>query len=262
MFRKFGLAALLFLATSGLKVTRADFLGTMIGGHADIGVAFDGTGLDPHIHKHDGEDLRLFGGGLISGEQEFAPADLWIGVPNSARLARPAGSQWDFLGNSAGQDLWVLLPTESPDRPFIGFAAEELVGFSDVTITIQGITGRSGSNASTFSVFKTNNDQTLVTSWASSTGVNSSERQFTVPVGGHDHWFMAFTGEGVFDVSLNFAATDLSDSTAYNSTTTFTFAVGDSNFSAVPEPTSMALLACCGTVMIGVRKWRKNSKAA
>ncbi|MFN7292460.1 MAG: choice-of-anchor M domain-containing protein [Pirellula sp.] len=269
MLRKLGFVALTLLATLGIDPVRADFVGTMIGGHVDIGVAFDGIGLEPHIHKHDEADLTLFGGTILTGDQEFAPADLWFGVragrtnidgSEDATFRRPAGAEWDFLGVAENDEIWVLPIVEQTNRPFVGVSAEELAGFSAVTVTINAITARNGIGNSTFSVFKI--DGNGQPDWASSTGVAITDRQFTIPRATHDHFFMAFTDEGVFDVSLNFAATRTLDDVLFNSDATFTFAVGESNFAAVPEPTSMALLACCGTVMIGVRKWRKKSKVA
>jgi hypothetical protein len=123
-----------------------------------------------------------------------------------------------------------------------------------VTFTITGVTPITGN--SEFSVWRTNSDS--VFQWASTVAGNPDS--FVIPVGAHDHWNMAFTGEGVFEVNFLVSATQ--NGTPFSQSSAFTFAVGDSNFSAVPEPTSMALLACCGTVMIGFRKWRKNSKAA
>jgi hypothetical protein len=129
-----------------------------------------------------------------------------------------------------------------------------LDGWSDVTFTIQGVTSISGS--SEFSVWKF--DDNSVLQFASTVAGNPDS--FVIGVGAHDHWNMAFTGEGVFEVNYLVSATQ--NGTSFSKSTAFTFAVGNSNFSAVPEPTSMALLACCGTVMIGVRKWRKKSKVA
>jgi hypothetical protein len=142
-------------------------------------------------------------------------------------------------------------------QPFIGFGAEELDpadGWSDVTFTITGVTPISGN--SEFSVWRTNSDS--VFQWASTVAGNPDS--FVIPVGAHDHWNMAFTGEGVFEVNFLVSATQ--NGTPFSQSSAFTFAVGNANFAAVPEPTSMALLACCGTVMVGVRKWRRKSKVA
>lgn len=266
MFKKFGFAATLGLLLSGFQVSKADFVGTLIGGHIDIGVADEG-GLLPHIHNHGEEELRIYdptsidGYRILTGE-EFEPNQLWFGVSDAAKTQRPAGdSIWGFLGVGEGDDIWVLPATgEIPGSPYIGFSSEELQGgWSNVNVTIQSIVGKGGVGASTFSVFLMDDTQLNVISSASSTGTTDPLKTFTIPAGGHQHWFMAFTGEGVFDVELKFSANDpLNNPSA--STAKFTFAVGNANFASVPEPTSIALLACCGTVLFGARKWRKKSK--
>jgi hypothetical protein len=168
-----------------------------------------------------------------------------------------AGAEFDFLGVGVNQNFWHLRAGPFNGQPRVGYAAEELDpldGWSDVTFTIQGVTSISGS--SEFSVWKF--DDNSVLQFASTVAGNPDS--FVIGVGAHDHWNMAFTGEGVFEVNYLVSATQ--NGTSFSKSTAFTFAVGNSNFSAVPEPTSMALLACCGTVMIGVRKWRKKSKVA
>lgn len=257
MLRKFGMAVLFGLIASSFNAVRADFLGTIVGGHVDIGVGFHGSNLEPHIHVE--SPLQRFNDTDL-GIGEYEPDQLWFGVGDSSARLRNlgfSGAEFDFLGVGVNETFWHLRSGSFTGQPRVGYAAEELDsadGWSDVTFTIEGITSISGS--SEFSVWKFDDDNVL--QWASTVTGNPSS--FIVGVGAHDHWNMAFTGEGVFEVNFLVSATQ--NGTPFSQSSAFTFAVGNSNFSAVPEPTSVALLACCGTVLIGARKWRKKSKAA
>ncbi len=211
MFRICGLAVVFLVSVLGVQKSKADFVGTMIGGHVDIGLDFDGTNLSPHIHKHNGAELTLFDGTTFSGpELEFAPADLWFGVragrtnfdgTEDPILRRPAGGDWDFLGVAQDEQIWVLPIVEQANRPFVGFSAEELMDFSDVTVTINSITARNGIGNSTFSVFKVGNDG-QPTEWASSTAVAAQDRQFLIPATAHDHFFIWRSLAKVFSTSI------------------------------------------------------------
>lgn len=253
------MAALFGLIAVSLSEARADFLGTIVGGHVDIGVGFDPirNRLDPHIHVE--SPVQLSDGSTL-GADEYEPDQLWFGVGDTAaRLRNPelAGPEFDFLGVSGNQNFWHLRAGAFPGQPRVGYAADEMDpadGWSDVTFTIEGITAISGS--SEFSVWKIAENNVL--QWASTVAGNPSS--FVVGVGAHDHWNMAFTGEGVFEVNFLVSATQ--GSTPFSERSSFTFAVGNANFAAVPEPTSIALLACCGTVLIGVRKWRRKPNVA
>lgn len=257
MLRKFGIAVVFSLISSGVSAVRADFLGTIVGGHVDIGVGFHAGALEPHIHVE--SPIQRFNDTDL-GIGEYEPDQLWFGVGDgSARLRNLgfAGAEFDFLGAGVNQNFWHLRSGAFAGQPRVGFAAEELDpadGWSDVTFTIEGITSISGS--SEFSVWKIDDNNVL--QWASTVAGNPSS--FVIGVGAHDHWNMAFTGEGVFEVNFLVSATQ--GSTPFNERSSFTFAVGNSNFAAVPEPTSIALLACCGTVLIGVRKWRRKPNVA
>ena len=48
MLKKIGIAVLFGLIAGGFSVARADFLGTIVGGHVDIGVGFHAGALEPH----------------------------------------------------------------------------------------------------------------------------------------------------------------------------------------------------------------------
>ncbi|MFN7875820.1 MAG: choice-of-anchor M domain-containing protein [Pirellula sp.] len=257
MLKKIGIAVLFGLIAGGFSVARADFLGTIVGGHVDIGVGFHAGALEPHIHVE--TPIQRFNDTDL-GIGEYEPDQLWFGVGDgSARLRNLgfAGPEFDFLGVGVNQNFWHLRAGAFAGQPRVGFAAEELDsadGWSDVTFTIEGITSISGS--SEFSVWKIDDNNVL--QWASTVDGNPSS--FVIGVGAHDHWNMAFTGEGVFEVNFLVSATQ--NGNPFSQASAFTFAVGNANFSAVPEPTSIALLACCGTVLVGVRKWRRKPNVA
>jgi surface-anchored protein len=63
------------------------------------------------------------------GELLYDPQDVCIVVPRRARQAtvdfggRPAGTQWEFMGVSAGEPFWLLPQVARADVPWFGTAA-------------------------------------------------------------------------------------------------------------------------------------------
>ncbi len=229
----------------------AQFLGTMTAGHADIGVGFANNNLEPHIHAD--TVLSLFGGGTLP-KDEYEADQVWFGIGDSLRQTRPTNgtgfgeSRFNFLGVNPGQDFWLLPGTSASDRPFIGFGTEELGttnGWGPVTFTLNGITAKpTTSGSSQFSAWQLSGDGSIINMITTTSGFPSN-KSFSLAAGSHDHWNMAFTGQGIFEVAFTVSAsrTQGTTTTPFSATESFTFAVGNANFTAVPEPSSLALIA-------------------
>jgi len=231
-------------------------------GHADIGVGWEvGEGL--HIHLHAEDPLGTFGGGTIpAGEHD---ADRYvIGVPDNFTFTRPAGSQWDFLSQNAGDTIYFLPATEdtSNPKPFLGIATEELDAAegwtTDVTWAFDSITTVFG-DPSAYSIYSVVGDQPNQILASSLDTTNSDE--WTQAPGTHNHFNMGFNAEGLYEVTFSVSAVNAGGGTSgiaagtYNDTATFRFATGGA-IAAVPEPSGALLLGLCGVAGL-VRRRRK-----
>ena len=216
--------------------------GIYSGGHGDIGVAYEDGALDIHWH---------IAGGTVDGtsrpNEEFE-ADELIAVTSltfNAPDGRPAGSAWDPIGNSAGDDVWYMPQTEDAGTPFLGLATEELDPNDWTGDVIWSVTAVSGPGE--FSIWQ---DGVSPSFLASSVDGFDDNDQWTQIVGGHAHANYGFTALGDYDVTFQIDGThnvdgDLSD------TATLSFRVV-----AVPEPGSLAILGSISVVGLLVRRRR------
>ncbi len=214
-----------------------------ISGHADIGVGFENNNLHLHIHAEDA--INLYGGGTLPAG-EYDPDAMMIGVPNPS-IARPSGSQWDFLARNAGDPVWFLPQNDDPAKPFLGLATEELMtsdGWSTITWTFNSITTVSGDN-SEFSMWR----ETLGINVLAST-LDAGADTWTQGAGGHDHQGFGFTGQGIYDVSFTVEASNAG--VDYSDTATFRFVTG----TAVPEPSSLVVVGLAAGCIAARRRRR------
>lgn len=221
------------------SMARADFLGTVIGGHLDIAVGFHEGALEPHMHSD--TSLTRFNDSALAADVEYEAGAFWLGIGDVAKRSRSEGfatSTFDFLGVNVGQDFWFLPENNTSGLPRIGFSTDELSGadWGNVTFTLNRITPVSGTAHFSAWQFDGSGAIQVVSTTLATPG------SFSLAPEEHDHWNMAFSGEGVFNVEFTFSATKKSDNQLYTATEAFTFAVGNANFQAVPEPSSLALV--------------------
>jgi hypothetical protein len=108
MKHKLILMTLLLTLASGLQAQVA--LTTQ---HVDIGLG-EGTSLELHWHDED-------------NDEEYEPSEAFAYIdPTYALNLRPAGSQWDFLGVSSGENIYILPQNQNPNLLFLGVGAEEV----------------------------------------------------------------------------------------------------------------------------------------
>ncbi len=207
-----------------------------------------------HVHDHD-------------GDEEYAPHEAWLFVRPGALQSRPPGSQWDFLGTGAGQNIWVLPQVQDPNLIFGGMAAEEIdpgtfdtYALTDPRVNNGNPTNgewihirlRDVSGPGHFSVWQTDTFGSPVV-WMSSfaNGIDSTDFALLMP-GGHIHFNWGFTEAGFYDVTIEFEALlngDVTRSGEY----TYTFVVH-----AIPEPaTIISMLA--GGGMLGLAWHRRRA---
>lgn len=204
-------------------------------GHADIGVEYEaGSGeLEPHWHFGTSAVLNEDSGNDI----EYEPGGAYARVPDASKLSRPSGAQWDFTGAGAGDDIWLLSQNNIAGQPFLGFAAEEVGAASDwtgdISWALDSVSGPSGAH---FSVWQSSFSTTPLMSTADP----ASNPGFTTSIGGHGHFNLGFTEEGVYDVTWTASGTHNTDGFV-SGTGTFKFVVGSAT--AVPEAGTASLLA-------------------
>lgn len=213
-------------------------------GHVDIGVNFVNGLWDLHIHDD-------FGG-------EYDPSETLLYAGDAARLARPAGSAWDFTGATAGQTFWVLPQVEVPGILFLGIGSEEMSGStfdayfeSDprinangrwITLSVVDVRGPGH-----FSVWQTSPLGQIVP-WVSTVdGLGASDRLF-MREGGHVHFNWGFTEIGLYQVDI-VASARIGGNVVTSDVQTYNFGV-----EAVPEPATLAALGLGAALLIRRRR--------
>ncbi len=214
-------------------------------GHADIGVAYEDAAL--HLHYHFGSNAVL-NGSQVGQDAEYDPADVITVVPDLP-FPRPNGPTWDFLGNQAGELLWLLNQNPQPDQPFVGFGAEELEP-NDWTTKIEfALLGVNGPGE--FSLWQTDtfgNPKVIATTFKGFPGSEDVPDAWSVSIGGHSHYNFGFTAPGDYFVTLGASGTHkveglLSDEAVFQ-------------FRVVPEPSALtlAVLGCLAGITPAVRR--------
>ncbi len=208
-------------------------------GHADIGLG-EHDALELHLHAHSGATIN---GLALSHDAEYEPDEIIIVVPNSTVFARPAGAEWDFLGNAAGDDTWRLpqsrTDAETFASPFVGIGAEEVdtgIFLNDqLDLTLIAVDG-----PGYFSVYKVSFGLPVVF-MADSDGILADDR-VTVPAGAHSHYNLAFSQPGNYWITFEASALS-AEGDRLTHQAVFQFHV-------VPEPTTLVLLLAGGWSLI------------
>lgn len=197
--------------------------------HTDLGFTFDGL-WNPHWHQEE-DDL------------EYAPANAFVNGQNIPATARPAGTQWDFIGTSAGSSFYVYPESQSSGLPFLGFGTEESdlkvlrswdpdgAGARDAglwtRVNVLSVTSPGGAPAAgSFSIYTFGNVGQLTPLVASVDGLSAADALYLEGLS-HSHFNLAFSAPGIYDVT--FAAT---------------------TFATVPEPTALGLLGLSGLALL------------
>jgi surface-anchored protein len=198
-------------------------------GHGDLGIAFEEGELEPHWH-------------LASGE--YAPGDV-VAVVSATRSA-PNSSE-TFLNVAQGTSIYVA--GSAAYQPNLGFGAEELVPddwTGPITVTLSGLTGPGN-----FALYTLNLNGDLSNILMSSYNPSSTFANNTLSLlpGDHAHYTFGFTEAGIYDITLTWSGTHVTEG--------FQSASGTFQFEVVPEPGTWALLTIgLVAMMIVVRKRR------
>ena len=139
--------------------------------------------------------------------QEFAADAALLPVKAAAKANRPAGSQWDFIGVSAGQPFWRLPKSQNPNLLYLSLGTEELnpADFATtITWSLVGVTGTGGGAApGVFSVWDVDDFGGIVPLMSTaSSGTSGIPNSLVVNAGGHYHYNYGFTAPGLYNVEF------------------------------------------------------------
>ncbi|MDZ4850703.1 MAG: choice-of-anchor M domain-containing protein [Pirellulaceae bacterium] len=210
------------------------------GGHGDIGIGYE---LDDPLNPNSPRNLfphwHLGVGALIAGlpaisDQEFKPQEITAVVPLTSKFTNPGGPTWNFLGGSPNSDVYFLSQNNSPsiEIPFLGLASDELDAAEWNALTWSINLPQTAPGA--FSIFSNGIFGPNV-AYSSTLGISS----FQTSVGSHNHFNLAFTQPGFYDLEFSITGTHATDGNK-TSNGTFQFFVGD--VSSIPEPNSILLI--------------------
>lgn len=207
-------------------------------GHGDIGIGYDAGEFDPHWHLGEDDEPVVVNGVTLQDPLgfEYATGDLIAQIGFGQSQTRPAGTNWDFLGVSAGQPVWIFPKVADPGIPFVGFGMEELLPADwdgPITLTLTGIAGTGVTAGGSFSVYDVDGFGDPIVYMASANGISGAD-SYAQAAGTHEHLNIAFTQPGDYAVTFQITGTHTTDG-AISSEGTYTFRV-------VPEPTSAALI--------------------
>lgn len=236
-------ASAAFLSTTSAEAALAYTLG-----HGDIGVAYEGPG-DLHLHLHLGEAGEpATVGGVEVEDVEYEPDEIDITIPAAAEIV--LGSDVAFLGALTGQSIW-LLPASSSGAssigaPFLGWATEELNPadwIGNITFTLNFVNSPSGTGH--FAAWQVDGFG-AISNLAMSTADPGAD-VLSQAAGIHEHYNLAFTEAGLWEVNITVAGTHITDG--------FVSDTGSFSFNVVPEP-STTLLGGLGVFAVFLRRRR------
>jgi surface-anchored protein len=214
----------------------------------------------------------------------ITPADdtlLYDGPVGTTSFARPASSDWDFLGVGAGQPIYIWSQSNNADRIFLGINSEPVpagtfaaysesdprvtstptrwIKMSLVDVVFTPPDGQPSADAH-FSMW--NASGPAITQWmASSDGISASDAYYVLERG-HSHVNWGFTHRGYYQITFRFSGFTGSSGNLIpfiSEPITYHFGVEFQPLVLVPEPSS-ALLALLGSMLAFHRPARKPKK--
>lgn len=181
--------------------------GTILSGHADVGIGFHNGNLDLHVHDEE-------------TDTEYEPSDSTVFVGARAKMALPSGL--GFTGANTGDTVWILPgAAEKPGVVFLGLATEEIANgvfnSNTITLTLDSFTGPGD-----FSLWSTNSLGTVFEGLTTKNGFSGDT--VSLATGSHAHYNWAFTQPGRYQLTLR-ATGQLVGGGSISSAATYTFFV-------------------------------------
>lgn len=228
---------LLFFLFPLLAIGPSFAVTTLSSGHVDIFEVHYDSAVNPvkfALHVHDDE-----GGG------HYEPADVILQVNESSLFSSPAG-----LTSVLGATAYILPSTQESDMLYGGVSADGPIGiFRNNRFSVRMVSAGL-SNPGNFVLYRFSGGGALQVG-LQAIGRTLAVSEFTVPIGGHEHWNWGFSDPGIYTFEMKAVGVFNADlSVVETPIELFTFVV-------IPEPTTHALLAM-GWAVASVSRKRKK----
>ncbi|HCN29245.1 MAG TPA: hypothetical protein DIT64_10955 [Verrucomicrobiales bacterium] len=198
-------------------------------GHGDIGVGWHDGELELHLHLHEGAVLN--GVALTEDAEPHADETLII-VSDAARQTATAAISAG-TGVAEGAPLWILPTAENPLLPFLGVATEELEPADwtgDIHFKVKDVHSPSGSGH--FSVYQSDGLGGFDFHVSTVLGGLTEDDKFSLQPGAHDHFFIAFSEPGLWEVTIQTEGEHSTEGVVESAEVTFLFHVGPFRWTA------------------------------
>lgn len=208
---------------------------TFSSGHVDIFEVHYDSAVDPvefslHVHDHETGD-------------HFAPADVILQVNESTLFSSPAG-----LASILGASAYILPSSQESDMLYGGVSADGPTGiFQNNRFSVRMISAGSA-NPGNFVMYRFTGGGALQVG-LQAIGSTLAVSEFSIPMGGHEHWNWGFSAPGVYTFEFQGLGVKNADLSILDTPVElFTFQV-------IPEPSPGTLLVLGG---VGLGRFRRK----
>jgi len=210
---------------------------TLSNGHVDIWeVHYDASTRPAEFALHVHDDETGF---------HYEPADVILQVNESSYFSSPA-----TLSGVLGSSAYILPASQEADMLYGGVSAVGSTGvFQNNRISLRMVSAGSN-NPGNFVLYRFGGSGNLQIG-LQATGANVDIQQFTVPVGGHEHWNWGFSNPGIYTFEIKAVGVLVADlSVLETPVELYTFQV-------IPEPSTCVLLV---VGLMGLVRYQKRER--
>ena len=207
----------------------AHALAAYTAGHGDIGVGWHEGELELHLHLHEGAVLN----GVALAEDAEPHADETLIIVSDAARQTATAAISPGTGVAEGAPLWILPTAENPLLPFLGVATEELEPADwtgDIHFKVKDVHSPSGSGH--FSVYQSDGLGGFDFHVSTVLGGLTEDDKFSLQPGAHDHFFIAFSEPGLWEVTIQAEGEHSTEGAVESAEVTFLFHVGPFRWTA------------------------------